>query len=34
MHDGPGSQASESVARFRALTGAEQAALLAFVGSL
>jgi CxxC motif-containing protein (DUF1111 family) len=34
MHDGPGSQASESVARFRALTSAEQAALLAFVGSL
>jgi CxxC motif-containing protein (DUF1111 family) len=34
MHDGPGSQASESVARFAALGDAEQAALVAFVSSL
>jgi CxxC motif-containing protein (DUF1111 family) len=34
MHDGPGSQASESVARFRGLTDAERTALLGFVGSL
>jgi CxxC motif-containing protein (DUF1111 family) len=34
MHDGPGSQASESVARVRALTDTERTALLAFVGSL
>ena len=34
MHDGPGSQASESVARFGSLTSDEQAALIAFVSSL
>lgn len=34
MHDGPGSQAGDSVARFRALGSAEQTALLTFVGSL
>jgi CxxC motif-containing protein (DUF1111 family) len=34
MHDGPGSQAAESVTRFRALAPADQSALLDFVGSL
>lgn len=34
MHDGPGSQASESVARFRALTDVQRTALLDFVSSL
>jgi CxxC motif-containing protein (DUF1111 family) len=33
-HDSPGSEASESVARFRALSDAERKALVAFVGSL
>jgi CxxC motif-containing protein (DUF1111 family) len=34
MHDGPGSQAAESVGRFRALPPSDQSALLDFVGSL
>jgi CxxC motif-containing protein (DUF1111 family) len=34
LHAGPGSQAAESVSLFRALSPADQATLLAFVGSL
>lgn len=34
MHDGPGSQAAESVARFGALSPADRETLLDFVGSL
>lgn len=34
LHGGPGSQAADSVSLFRALSPADQASLLAFVGSL
>ena len=34
MHEGPGSEANESVALFRALSDADRAALLAFIGAL
>jgi CxxC motif-containing protein (DUF1111 family) len=34
MHDGPGSEAASAVAIFQAMSAADKATLLAFVGSL